>query len=86
MTYRIRMEGIGMRRSAIKPSNVDAQRGLRVENIWVAKRGKAAPASERTTVVTASAEADTARYASEKMRIERLKSIIKGVYGYIPMV
>ena len=53
-----------MMRRAKKPNKLDAQRGLSFPYIWLAKRGKAAPAMERKTAATASAEAETERYAS----------------------
>ena len=48
----------------MNPIKVLAQRGSNLLNICVAKRGNEAPAAERMTMLAASAEAETARYAS----------------------
>lgn len=59
--YLIRTNGIGTINKANRPSSVDAHRGFKALYICVAKRGNAAPAALRTTVLAASAEAATNR-------------------------
>lgn len=50
----------------MNPIKVLAQRESNLLNICVAKRGNEVPAAERVTMLAASAEAETARYASDR--------------------
>ena len=64
----MRTNGIGINSSAMNPNSELAQREFNLVYICPAKSGNPAPAQERSTVVAASAEADTARYASDVAR------------------
>lgn len=49
--------GMGIISAAMHPSNVAAHCTPMFSNIWVAKRGKAAPTVERTIMLAAKADA-----------------------------
>lgn len=52
-----KITGIGTSTAATQPSNVPLQLTLRALNMYIEKRGNAAPASERKNVLAAMAEA-----------------------------
>lgn len=72
--YLCNNKGIGIKPSARKPSKLVAHRGFNLEYIWLAKRGKPAPAKDRKMVWMANADAATGRYASVEVFIVLLPS------------